>query len=448
MIPGLTSIFPIARKIAVTGIAGGGKTVFMTSMLSHLIEHDPYHFRFGSDARILNFRERKPAIRYGEHFRLDAFRDALSREQRWPSKTRDCAHYACEFRRSDWALRNCRLHFFDLPGERIADAAIAAHSSFAEWSDHLIKHLEAKSDYRAQAQEFLKLQKQENLAEETILTAYKTTLARLILSYKPLISPSTFLLDANAEPAREKEVDALATARASGLDGQEFAPLNTRARKHNPALAKAFAIRYRAYRREIVLPVFEELKDADRLVVLVDIPSLLAGGDGRYNDNRQILNDLFDTLRPGSLLGARLLSLFGVNLWPLKRVAFVAAKADTVHPEDVENGRLHGLLRSMTDRARQMLPGVQCQWFVSSACLSTRPGNGTRSLIGRPANGNPEGAEMEFEVSEVPTKWPSAWEPGDFQFYRVLPQVPRNLQIPPAHIGLDRIFDFISEGNP
>ena len=88
------------------------------------------------------------------------------------------------------------------------------------------------------------------------------------------------------------------------------------------------------------MPVFRELSSVKCLVVQIDIVSLLAGGVGRYNDNRQIFLDLFKTFRTDSSLGSRIMRLF--KLWSrrLERVAFVAVKADMVRPSDIENKKL------------------------------------------------------------------------------------------------------------
>ncbi len=437
------------RKIAVTGIAHSGKTAFLTSLLSHLAEHDPHHFVFGQGARVRDFRELPFQARYGGPFRLDRARDYLARRQAWPGKTRDCSHYRCSFRRSDWSFRQSRLHFFDLPGERIADAAIAAFENYADWSDHTLRHLEDHSGYHDAAKVFLRLQREKTLDAATLLGSYRLALANLILGFQPLISPSTFWLDVAGDQPRSRTAPEIAAERRSGLEPEgghpgEFAPLSSRARKQHPDLAAEMARAYRRYRRQVALPVFDELRESDRLIVLVDVASLLVGGDGRYNDNRQILDDLFEALRPGSLLGARLLGLLGIKVWPLQRVAFVAAKADGVLPEDVENGRLIGLLRAMTERVRHKLPGVTCEWLAASACVSTRVGAAANTLVGRPAQYPADGPEMEFTVSRLPEIWPKSWSPGDFAFYRVHPTAPRNLQIPPPHLGLDRVFDFIA----
>lgn len=440
------------RRIAITGIADGGKTVFLTSLISHISEHDAADFPFGKNAQIHGYRELHQRKPYSAPFRYAAYRDRLSRLGQWPEKTRDCLHYSCEFGRSDWRMSTSRLSFFDFPGERIADAAIAAMPDYGEWSDHMMRHLMDHSSYEELAKPFLALQNHETIEREELIRAYKLTLGRLILNYKPLISPSTFLLDSRGRMARGTTPEELAEQQVAGLGGvgretgepREFAPLTFEAREANHALAELMAQNYQAYRDKVVMPIFNELSRVHRIIVLFDIPMLLAGGVGRYNDNRQILFDLFETLRPESSLGARLLKTLMFWNRPLDRIALVATKADMVHPSDIENGRMEGLLRAMTERAARMLPSVKIGWFVSSAMVSTRPGSTDHTLIGRTIRNNPERCEMEFDVSPLPENWPDEWEPGEFSFYRLHPNFPRNHQVPPRQFGLERIFDFIT----
>ena len=203
---------------------------------------------------------------------------------------------------------------------------------------------------------------------------------------------------------------------------------------------------YKEYRNQIALPLFKEILDADTMIILIDIPSLLAGGVDRYNDNRQILLDLFDTIRPGSLLGKLLRQIRDLFTGGLKRVAFVATKMDMVDPADIENGRLRGLLKLMTQRARRTLPDIEFDWFTCSACYSTRPAEKNHHLIGKLAVNNPQGEWIEYPVPSLPEIWPDSWDYNDYPFYSILPDAPRNMQIPPNHAGLERIFNFITGG--
>ena len=449
------------HRIAVTGIQGGGKTVFLTSLLWQLIEFADADFHFGGGARIEGFREVRQVPDAGndafETFPLESYRDALSRNGRWPRKTTDCARYVCEYRRSDrrgislrrlaklqWSSRQ-RLELFDFPGERIADAAIAAFADYAAWSDHILGHFESHGDYREATADFLQTVKADAAPAAEIVLAYKRALGRLIVGYKPLVSPSVFLLDPSGDAASAASPEELAATRLAGLsEDEQFAPLPAAVRQGRGDLASAMAERYRRYRRRLVLPVFEQIGRSDGLVVLVDIPSLLMGGVGRYNDNRQILLDLFDALRGDESMVGQLLRLLQFWRGGPSRVALVATKADMVHPDDVESGRLESLLKQMTGRARQMLPDVTFEWFVCSACRSTRRADAPGRIIGQLTYDNPERRTMEFAVSSLPETWPGDWQPGQFRFHRVEPQAPRNLQVPPAQLGLDRIFEFLT----
>ena len=431
------------RKIAITGIASGGKTVFLTSLLWQLKEFKDSEFYLPKKVEIDRFRD--VSLR-GDNskFPFRRYQDALAREHRWPGKTTDIHHFRCEFGRSDrrW-FKKQQLDFLDFPGERIADAAIAAHADFDDWSDHMFDYFSDRADCSEAADQFLRKVESANLSADEATQAYRRTLACFVLDYKPLISPSVFLLDEKGNKATYKPLEDLAAERICGLDEQsQFAPLPESVRKANKTLAKEMRRYYQRYRKKLVIPLFREVANSDSLIVLVDIPSLLVGGVERYNDNRQIVLDLADVVA-GTAVGGRLKRMFGLDSF--RRIAFVAAKADLVAPNDLKNGRLRSLLRQMTEQAEDLLPRkVDIAWFVCSACRSTRSGNAEDMLIGTPLSDNPERLEKEFPVSPLPESWPGDWGFQDYQFPEVHPKTVRNLQQPPEHRGLDRVFDFVA----
>ncbi len=432
------------NRVVITGIAGGGKTVFLTSLLSHLAEFGQGHFHLGKGVDITDFRELpvKGGLLPGfTHFK---YREDLARG-RWPEKTTDCSRYACEFKRSDWKLYTQKMSFFDFPGERVADAAIAAFSGYGDWSDHILAHLKRHHGSLSAAGPYLEYIDQDILSEDVLLKLYRETLARLILAFKPLVSPSVFLLDQKGVPASPGTPEEIAASRYAGVSAsRQFAPLSARARKQNPDLTAKMTRIFKEYRNIAAMPVFENISRAGSLVVLVDIPSLLAGGVGRYNDDRRILLDLIEVLRPKSDIGSLLMKFFPFRRKSLNRIAFVAAKADMVHPMDIENNRMINLLRMMTDRARRMLPEVRSEWFVCSACRSTFAVEGGRRLRGKIIYDNQDKEFKEYNVPELPENWPEKWRPGVYPFYKVYPDAPQNYLIPPGHMGLDRVFEFIS----
>ena len=432
-------------RIAVTGIAGGGKTVFMTSLIWQLAEFADADFNVGGRVEFSGFRELATRREYGAVFPFERFRDYMAKKKAWPAKTTDCSHYAFEIRRSDKILFKQRIHLFDFPGERIADAAIVAFRNYEDWSRHMLNYWADHSDYQRAIAPYMELLEQPGVTYSELIQGYKLALARLILGYHPLISPSTFLLDTKGQQADGSTPEILAATRLTGLPGAEFCPLPENLSSRFNGIGREMARHYRTYRQRVALPVFKELAECDRVVVLVDIPYLLNGGVGRYNDNRQILLDFIDTLRFDSGLGAKIMRIIKIWRKPLSRIAYVASKADMVHPDDIENGRLEGLLRQMTSRTVNLMSNIRMNWFVCAACQSSRRGTEPYHLIATLDCNNPEHKEMEFAVPPVPENWPQDWQAGDFRYYRFAPQTVPNIQTPPKHRGLDKVFEFITK---
>jgi predicted YcjX-like family ATPase len=477
--------FKRAKRVAVIGTYRSGKTVVLTSLLNHLHYHDETKFRLVGDGGKVRERD-LPRIRKFRTLKLPAgstpfpyerFRDALVHNGEWPAKTTDSSEFACRFERSDWPLRAMELTFIDFPGERVADVAIAAHRTFAEWSDHLLGHIEAHAEYRRPAADFLALVGGDGkMADAAVTDAFKLALARFIMEFKPLVTPSVFLLDTDGSQARGTTPEEVASGRRIGvrpgeLDGSgasfgfgpddpapaagEFAPLPAAARAANPKLAEAYAARYRAYREQIALPFFARLKGCQRVMVMVDVTTILAGGHGMFNDTLKIIEDLFSVLRGKSLLAGALDSFLGdflgFSTGGLEKVAFVAGKLDLIAP--VDRGRALDLLREMTRRTAGDLD-VPHEWFVTSAIVSTTTPPGAsdtaRRLVGRllwdPGTGrrlNPADGKQEFPVSEVPASWPSNWEPETHRFPSVFPDWPAVVAQAPSHINLDAVTRFL-----
>ncbi|MGL6094639.1 MAG: YcjX family protein, partial [Fimbriiglobus sp.] len=375
---------------------------------------------------------------------------------RWPEKTRDRSQFVCQFERSDWAWSDCLLKLYDLPGERLADAAMLGRT-YEQWADHVFGVIDTDTPYRTHCRPFLDALAVPTPDESAVLAGYRLALASLILAFKPLVSPSTFLLDTHGSAAKPDTAEALAAARLTGAGpGDEFAPLPAAVRTANPRRAAVFAGRFQRYRDTVVVPFLHALRSCHALIVLVDVTMLLAAGVGMYDDNRQILRDLFQVLDPGETplekAGRHLAKVFLPHeLRPgrINRVAFVAPKLDLVHPDDRD--RLLGLLRRMVGKLADDRDGLRAGFFNCAAVVSTRPlgaDAASRFLAGVPyrdAAGKriPPGAEQRFAVSAVPDDWPADWSPGRFVFPEVYPTVPTRKDCPPDQINLDRVLDFV-----
>ena len=120
-------------RVGVVGLYNSGKTVLLTSLINHLQDNDPDRFGLGGhDTRLRKFTT-LPQDGGWDAFNYAGCRDALVHGGRWPGKTRDRSQFVCQFERSDWRFSDCLLKLYDLPGERIADAAMLGRD-FAGWS--------------------------------------------------------------------------------------------------------------------------------------------------------------------------------------------------------------------------------------------------------------------------------------------------------------------------
>jgi predicted YcjX-like family ATPase len=446
-------------RVGVVGFANSGKTVLVTALIDHLMHHDPHRFKLGAkkDATLRRFRELPPDDGWAK-FNFEAHRDALVHQSKWPRKTRDRSQYVCRFDRSDWTFSDCLLKLYDLPGERIADAAMLK-MTFAEWSAHRLKQIEDDTTYRAHCAEYLAAIRAPGATEADLLAAYRLAQARLVLSYKPLITPSTFLLDTQGTVARNGTPEELAKARHCGADAEnQFCPLPADRCVPGDPLFAAFEAGYSRYQREVVAPAIAGFLDCTTLVVLTDVTMLLAGGAGYYNDSLQVTRELFNVLKPGEnwfewFERMSLKALMPRALWRnwVTRVAFVAPKIDLVHPDDRD--RVPHLLARMLARLAHDCTGLKHQFFNVSAVSSTRalPAEGdVRPMTGMLLRGpdgrvQPRGAEMRYTVSVPPHDWPQEWPADVYRFPEVYPRVQVRRDYPPDHLGLDDLATFVIE---
>ncbi|MBX3422258.1 MAG: YcjX family protein [Pirellulaceae bacterium] len=438
-------IFSSKHNIAVVGLYRSGKTVFITSLINHLMHHRRDELKIGDGSIKITFDEELPTQNGFARFPYQVFR--YGNNGRWPTKTKATFQYRCTFFRSDWGWIKGELSLVDIPGERLSDIAIAK-LSFDQWSDRLLQKVFQDSHYRDAAQTYQQLASDLSATEESVVASYRELLAKLYRSFRPIISPSTFLLTAEGQFNGTSIMGGDHSSAFCGLSADlQFAPLPQSIRQSNPELSKIFANRYADYRKKLAAPLVKSLSRCNEMVVLLDVTTLLAANTGMYNGNRALLELLFEILSPGKgLLGTSLdllrMSLGGrIGRRGISKIAMVATKADKVH--DSQRDKLVDLARDMSEgiveRQRQRTNNLDCRYFACAAVKSTfSQANGTLrgNLLG-------DDGPVEYAVSGLPSRWPGKWNQGEFVFPDVAPLFPENAALAPDHLGMDHIIDFL-----
>ena len=439
------------RRIAVTGLAGAGKTVFLLSLLQHIEHFDPSRFRLANNGRVGAFRELPPSGAF-DPFPRTRLRARLMEEQKvgWPEKTRDIYNYRCSFtysglglgtrlwntlRQGAWLSRRVEWDVLDFPGERLSDAMIARQETLEGWSDELLDLWDSYDRLRNDMEEYRALlAKPVPPVDMEILDCYKKCLAGMVHNKNQMITPSTFMLDRGDRGVFTlADVENHGKNRLSGLADAEFSPLPCAFRDANPGVARRFGEYYAKYRAGVIRPLFDAVNGCDTLLVLIDIPGILSGGVGRYNDTNHLIETLAGSIVPSGF--------FTTNV---DKIAFVASKSDMVHARDQDN--LRELVEDMMRIAMNKQPDIKrFESFVASSWVSAESvdlEDGGRALRGIPAR---DREVRVFRVPELKPDWPADWAPEDprYSYPRLSPPPLANRFMAPEQRNLDKIFDFI-----
>jgi len=447
----------INRRVGVIGFLCSGKTVLLTSLINHLMDHDPQRCNIGRTRgtahRIVGFR-RLPPHHGLDEFEYETHRRRLVDGHAWPVKTRAVSEYRCAFKhmvgRDADRERRVTLSLLDLPGERLADLPMA-DMSYADWSEHTLAMFAGQ--FPTHAAPYTEHIASDAATEPSVTAAYRELLARLTLAYAPVATPSTFLVapDGGYPPSADHSVERLVATRCAGLaENRQFAPLSAVARERMPGVVSMFEERYRTYRRKIVRPLTNWLSRCDTLVVLVDIPTILSAGVDMYNGNAQLLRQLVHSAAPARTRPARWLrrALNLATLWrhsipAVGKLAFVATKADLVVQEDRIN--LQHLLREMTGRMGDAAPGLRRDWSAIAAVDSTKDvgANELECYLRSDGPRTPDAAPAVVAPTRIPTHWPHDFAPGQYTFPDVWPDMPARRDAAPRHINLHHLLGFI-----
>jgi len=432
------------RRIGITGLARAGKTALITSLAANMLALSGG--RPALPAVVDRLRGRRLSVSISPAgasdiplFEVKPHTDALAADPpSWPARTTAVSVLALDVDCPREGVLTAlgplrrRLEVLDYPGEWLLDLPLVGQD-FAAWSEATLRRLETlkRADIPRAFLSFVRGLPAGARAEEALSSnghrLYVETLRRMRDEIGlAFLQPGRFLMPpSGAQPP-----------------WMQFFPLPGRS-----PLARAMQARFSAYldavQRDLMSPMFGQL---DSLVVVADLLSALHQGQAAFTDAQLALATAADALHWERSWSDYLAALAQLKLppSPIKRVAFVATKAD--HIAARQRGNLASLMRHIT---RVPQSGVSSSVFsiASVRCtedvvetLSGRPVSAVRGRIiggSRPAR---------FYPGEVPDSVPDDmfWQHRFLALPNFEPmRLPEGGRGGIPQIGLDALISFL-----
>ena len=437
-------------RIVVLGSKNSGKTVFLTALASNLLNHRKGNgfdlnqweafveegFAYDSNDGIADF----PYSKYREGFAKE--------NPEWPEKTTSAMsvlRLPLVFRKEDCKERPLLIELLDIPGERIADLAMA-RKSYREWCGWMFQKFGSQYSANSAYLEYLAKAKY-CCTKEELFSAYKTYLLTEYKKYSPWVVPSVVKL---TKEGKATQFGQELHIRALGLTSEDqFVPVPIEwfdSSNEWQTWTKDFASAYDKYKEVIVDPICEWLHEADRLVYLVDILNILKSGSAVYNQERKFgeaVLELFShhkSYTPGGAIWDYLSSMIKTRI---KDAYLVVTKKDLAIYEKSDN------LRKLADallgkELRGLMKGIGEGNIKTCAAVDTvsskRDENEREVTYAKTSQDKPE---TKYEQVDVPESWPSGadWKKaindGKFWFEDTYPQFDERENASPPQSGLD-----------
>jgi predicted YcjX-like family ATPase len=443
------AFFEPVIRLGVTGLARSGKTVFITSLVANLMDRGRMPglaaARAGRiEAAFLQPQPDDTVPRFAYESHLAAM---TGPEPRWPDSTRAVSELRLSLRVRPTGLlgavsgpRTVHLDIVDYPGEWLLDLALL-ETDFETWSRTALARAETRRDGIA-APWFAALARVDTAnpldepQADALARAWTAYLAAAREAGLSDCTPGRFLLPGDLE----------------GSPALTFAPLPPGPAPRG-SLAREFARRYDAYRREIVKPFFREhFARIDRQIVLIDALGAIHSGPQALEDLRLAMAGILGAFRPGR--NAFLSSILGRRV---DRILIAATKADHLH--HAQHPRLQAIVEALVTEARRRaeFSGATTRALALASLRSTveetRTVNGTQMDLvrgrllsdGRQAALHPGDLPADPAALLAPARdGAETWLADDYGVMRFAP-APMSLRPGegPPHIRLDTAAEFL-----
>lgn len=453
-------------RVVVLGSAKSGKTVFLTALASHLKHHDNKGGCFSLNGWEASWctdlkagsEDYPPPFPYARY--LNDMKKPLPEFPEKTTSEMSVLRMPLTFRKYTGGKcvkdRDVLLELMDLPGERVADLAMAnkSYREWCEWMNRVFVEEKSSPSYCG----YLEKADDATTAEE-LFDAYKHHLVNEVENYSPWVTPSIVKLT-NGEAGRFERV---VWDRPLGVDpASQFVPLPNAAFKKDHRLnrfVKEFSRGYEKYRKALVAPIRDWLEEADRLVYLVDVLGILKKGVSAYNAECTFGSDVVGMFRRSKtrvpVFGSIWDVLAGLFRTRINSAHLVATKADLVAGGRDGRSKMSALAEQILGKAfRELDLGdlnvSACAAVTTVRTLPDKTPEGVSKTVARQKRDSKEAEE--YSQPDIPERWPttaSQWQEQMEKcwFADPLPLFEERCDAVPPQIGLDDLVRALLKGD-
>lgn len=434
-------------RVALVGSRYSGKSVFLTSLASQLLNHDEKNCPLGG----WKVSDDQGAIGSGAFpdFKYEEARQMFAENGEWPSKTVDCSVWRRNLKlvneeNGKRKVKRVYLEVMDFPGERVADLSMKGRSyrEWCKWAENSFGGVDGYTKNFGKYVEAIKLCGDYN----EIVAAYKRFIADELAMFALSITPSIVKLDRTGRGmprcrTSDEYLEAMKD-RPLGLSWDfQFAPVpqswfEDQGRR---GITAKFKIGYDKYKDEVVSPIADWLMSVNQVYYFVDVLGLLSRGPDVYNGELSFATAVlsqFGRDDSGNPIVRRISNVFSRFIkTTADRVYVVATKIDRVLPgKDLSN--VEGLAKKMLGKVLDSL-NVESAVYTCAAVNTTWPKE-DGVLQGRVRNKEGQIVECKYRVAHIPDDWPETdgWKIGNL-WPETFPMFSKFRNKPPRQNGLD-----------